>query len=493
MEIDTKTSRYLRVFAVVGALLLICLLMTGIFGFSAVSTLSNNHKSVQNTLSIIASLRSLNVEVLEAYKEKQVYLLNKQPEHVNAFYRAIEAVRSTLRVLDVSETEIPKQQLQFTQLRQEVEKALDFFELAVITENNKRGKTSIGTLRKQSDDQILERIAKLIAVMEDAETDLLLQRTQEAEETKRLIQIAMILLTLISVLLMLLAIYALHVLRDRAEQFVLGIETLNANLEAKVNERTEQLEHYSNELQRSNRELQNFAFAASHDLQEPLRKIRAFGDRLERMYADKLEGKGLDYLNRCLRSAERMSVLIDDLLAFSRVSTRGNTFKPVPLQDVVDDVLDTLDELIAETGTRVLCSPLPTVDGDASQLSHVFQNLITNSIKFRHPDRSPEISISAWDIYDEDSEQLHTAILFADNGIGIAEEFAQQIFTMFQRLHARDEYEGSGIGLAICRRIIERHAGNIRLDTEYNDGARFIIELPYQHAITQEDIPHVSE
>ena len=231
------------------------------------------------------------------------------------------------------------------------------------------------------------------------------------------------------------------------------------------------------ELQRSNNELEVFASVAAHDLQEPLRKIRTFGDRLERRFADSLGESGTDYLHRIQASAERMQSLIDALLAYARVSMRGQPFVSVDLNLVARDVATDLEARLEESGGRLELGDLPTIDADATQMRQVFQNLLGNALKFAAPGRPPIVSVV---MVDREPGGL-TSIEIRDNGIGFDPVYAKRIFEPFERLHGRSEYDGTGIGLAICRRIVERHGGTISADAQPGQGASFILSLPIDH------------
>lgn len=234
----------------------------------------------------------------------------------------------------------------------------------------------------------------------------------------------------------------------------------------------EKLRIYAERLESSNRELQDFASVAAHDLQEPLRKIQAFGDRLNTRFADHLTQEGRDFLQRMLSSAQRMRRLIDDLLTFSRVATAGKPFESVDLNSVLQGVLSDLEYRIEQEGAQIEITSLPTLDADASQMGQLFLNLLSNALKFHAKDRKPQIQISA--------EQRGGRCLLSvqDNGIGFDEKYLEKIFTIFQRLHGRHEYEGTGVGLAVCRKIVERHGGSLTAKSQIGQGSRFIIDLP---------------
>lgn len=236
-----------------------------------------------------------------------------------------------------------------------------------------------------------------------------------------------------------------------------------------------QLEANMLELERSNRELQEFAYVASHDLQEPLRKIQTFGDRMQQKYQASLDEKGLIYLDRIQVAASRMQALIVDLLSFSRVRTHIQPFQSVDLHQIVAHVLQDLEVAITEIEADIEVSALPIIEADALQMHQLFQNLIGNALKFHHADVQPRVKISGQTIGKD------CQILIVDNGIGFEEKYAERIFNVFERLHGRDEYAGTGVGLAICRRIVERHGGLIRVQSQVGEGSTFIITLPLQH------------
>ncbi|QJD80164.1 PAS domain-containing sensor histidine kinase [Spirosoma rhododendri] len=249
----------------------------------------------------------------------------------------------------------------------------------------------------------------------------------------------------------------------------------------------EELEEANNLLTRSNENLQTFAYIASHDLQEPLRKIQQFGDLLKTRLAGQVDKDELTYLERMQVAASRMSILIKDLLDFSRISTQRSIDELVALQTVTDAALTVLDWTITETEAQVAVDALPTVRGDAVQLGQLFQNLISNALKFRQPGVPPAIRISSHIIR---AEQLPASIKparrmafycridVADNGIGFEEKYLDRIFQVFQRLHGKDQYAGTGVGLAICEKVVANHGGAITAISQPGLGATFMIYLP---------------
>jgi PAS domain S-box-containing protein len=233
----------------------------------------------------------------------------------------------------------------------------------------------------------------------------------------------------------------------------------------------------ADKLARSNSELEQFAYVASHDLQEPLRKIQAFGDRLKTKYESGLGPEGVDYLTRMQNAAARMQVLIQDLLSLSRVASNAKPFTMVDLNEVVRTVVSDLEMRVQDAGGRVEIGTLPVIFGDRGQMAQLFQNLIGNGLKFRKPGESPLVKIDS-QAQTVPSGAAGWRITVEDNGIGFDEKYRDRIFQIFQRLHGRSEYEGTGIGLAICRKIVDRHSGAIQANSLPGAGAKFIITLP---------------
>ena len=265
---------------------------------------------------------------------------------------------------------------------------------------------------------------------------------------------------------------------------------LNNQLESEIIERNraeKQMLDISEKVERSNQELQDFAHTASHDLQEPLRKVLTFGDRLKAKCADSLGEQGLDYLDRMQNASKRMQNLIQGLLMFSRVASKAKPFEPVNLSAVTREVLSDLEIRLKETGGMVETGDLDTVDADPLQVRQLFQNLLSNALKFHKEGEKPVIKVTGnvvSDIVDgtegNDSHQYYQ-ITFEDNGIGFDEQYAERIFGAFQRLHGKQEYEGTGIGLSVCRKIVERHGGIIEAKSSPGSGAKFIVTLPVKH------------
>jgi len=273
----------------------------------------------------------------------------------------------------------------------------------------------------------------------------------------------------------------------RPDGKIIGLVGLSRDITEKK-KGAEKMERMVGELARSNSELEQFAYVASHDLQEPLRKIQAFSSRLRDRWGELLGEQGADYLNRVENAAARMQVLIEDLLAYSRVTSKAKPFVPVELREVAEGVLSDLEARIERLSARVEVGPLPSLAADPTQMRQLLQNLIGNALKFHRKDSTPVVRIHA-----ETPEQTAGSALGAsvaeicrirveDNGIGFDPKHASKIFQVFQRLHSRSEYQGSGIGLAVCKKIVDRHGGTIEALGRPGEGATFIVTLPLKQA-----------
>lgn len=262
---------------------------------------------------------------------------------------------------------------------------------------------------------------------------------------------------------------------------------LSELLEIRVQGRTQELLTANQDLKRSNENLQQFAYIASHDLQEPLRKIQSFSTLLGDKYTVELGTEGLDLLTRMNVAGGRMSTLIRDLLTYSRISTRQQSFGPVSLNAIIADALTTLEWPIEQRQAQIDVADLPTINGDESQLGQLFQNLLSNALKFTPPDRKPHIILSR---FDRDRNELPAnvrpnspasrfcQISISDNGVGFDTKYLDRIFQVFQRLHGKNEFPGTGVGLAICQRVAENHGGGITANSTPGEGATFCVYLP---------------
>ncbi|GAB3672255.1 sensor histidine kinase [Halopiger thermotolerans] len=242
---------------------------------------------------------------------------------------------------------------------------------------------------------------------------------------------------------------------------------------------------YQRELEASNERLEQFASAVSHDLQEPLRMVTSYLELLEDRYGDELDDDGREFLDYAVDGAERMGEMIDGLLEYARVETRGESFEPVDLDAVVDDVREDLQVKLAESDAVLTVADLPRVEGDRSQLRRVFQNLVENAIEYSG-DEPPRVHIDAEPASDGEAGWI---VSVRDEGIGLESDHADRIFDLFERLHANADRQGTGIGLALCERIVDRHGGDIWVDAEPGEGSTFYVALPAASA----DVAGVAE
>ncbi|MEO5803316.1 MAG: PAS domain S-box protein [Verrucomicrobiota bacterium] len=254
----------------------------------------------------------------------------------------------------------------------------------------------------------------------------------------------------------------------------------------------EKMHDFAGRLERSNRELQDFAYVASHDLQEPLRKVAVFSDRLKIKFGATLGDEGVDYVNRMQKATVRMQTLITDLLSFSRVTSKSQPFVRLDLGSVVTEVLADLEARTQQVGAEIQVGQLPAIEAEPLQMRQLFQNLIGNALKFSRPNEKPLVRIEGTSLRDklrwreiDGSPREMVRLIVRDNGIGFDQKYVEKIFQVFQRLHGREAYEGTGMGLAITRKIVEHHGGEITARSKLGEGATFIVILPVTHRKTE--------
>ncbi len=273
--------------------------------------------------------------------------------------------------------------------------------------------------------------------------------------------------------------------RQKVEE---ALNSANDELERRVAERTLKLQMANEELEIRNHELQQFTSVASHDLKEPLRKIQVFSSIVKDKLLEDKTGGVLDYVERIINSSERMSGLINDLLAYSRLSVQS-LFELTDLNKIIDDILSDLEIPITEKNANIKVAKLPSVDSIPGQIRQLFQNILSNALKFSQPGMPPHIDITSDFVNEKDTNARavpwgpYCRIYIQDNGIGFDEQYLEKIFTLFQRLNAKEAYEGTGIGLAIAKKIIDRHNGLITARSKETEGATFIIILPLEQDI----------
>ncbi|WP_218312017.1 sensor histidine kinase [Alteromonas antoniana] len=436
---------------------------------------------------VIGSVNNLHVAILRAESGQRGFLLTEDEDYLDDYNDTLNQINGLIDQVEITglASDLPEQVNRIETLldltRAKINGMIEVVELARAGEM-----LDASSLLNSNRGLILyDRIETLFEQIDDSEREMQAKHLASLMKLRKNSVNTLIVSSLTTVLLII-AIFILLKMNVRESlRHQRTLEDINSDLEDKIEERTQELRVYSDELARSNRELEDFAFVASHDLQEPLRKIRAFGNRLESGYADVIDERGQDFLKRMLNAAERMSLLISDLLSFSRVSTRGKDFVDVNLNSVFSEILSDLEIAIDESGAKVSVDDMPNILGDKSQIEQLMLNLLSNALKFKNPDIAPEITVSCSTPTGEElvnvlhEEQYDwTKITIQDNGIGFDQSFSEKIFAPFQRLHGRSEYKGTGIGLAVCRRIVERHNGQISALSQPGKGARFTIIIP---------------
>ncbi|WP_062067109.1 sensor histidine kinase [Cellvibrio sp. OA-2007] len=475
----SKIPRSIWVMALVAAITFFS--VSAVLAYRAIDVITANNVSINNTLQTINLIKDLHRELAAAESSQRGYLLTTDPEYLEPYHQTLGSIDELLHKLSESSTELPVQKERFKTLYKHVRDKIHEMQRIVALTDRDKILSAIRQVKTDEGIELMRAISQMIKEMEHEEFALLGKSKASAAKNREFIIVTLLLANGIGLALSLGVFFLWY--RNASKVALLNDELANANaeLEDKVSARTQVLLQYSEELQRSNRELEEFAFVASHDLQEPLRKIRAFGDRLQQKFSAELGECGADYVGRMQAASGRMSVLIDDLLSFSRVTTKQRPFEKIDLNKIMHEVMGDLDYAIEESGAQLHMDPLPTLDVDGSQIAQVFMNLISNSLKFHAPGARPIITVTceinlASPLADD--ERLWCCLRFADQGIGFEVQYAERVFSLFQRLHGRDEYSGTGIGLALCKKIIERHGGTITAQSAPGEGAVFIIHLP---------------
>ncbi|WP_100656444.1 sensor histidine kinase [Alteromonas flava] len=472
---------------IISLMVVIVLTTNSFLVLNTIDELTETETKIANTDRIVDELNNLHVAILTVESGQRGYLLTQDEQYLADYRSSLDNMSAQLNsVATLSSAAQPQQQRIEALLRLSREKlntTVNRVELAKQGELNKRdsatGAEMVATYRQ---------IKALFNEINKEEMALQQQHRQQLRQITKSAKVTFVISTITTSILLLLVFSLIYWSNREAQRYQQQLEQQNNELEDKVATRTEALQLYSDEIARSNRELEDFAFVASHDLQEPLRKIRAFGDRLESGYAEALDERGKDFLARMLSAAARMSQLISDLLEFSRVSTRGKPFSDIDLNAVMAQVTSDLEVAIEEKSAIINLGELPTIEADGSQLTQLFLNIVSNALKFQPPEQQPVVNVYASQVKeselterDLDPSLTYFDIYIEDNGIGFDQDYEDKIFTPFQRLHSRSSYAGTGIGLAVCRRIVERHNGQIRALSEPNRGAKFIITLAAQN------------
>lgn len=482
---------------------LVVLIANAWVSYRAITVLIENNRSVMGTYEVLNNLLSLRTALTDGETAQRGFIITGLDQYLSPYRTASQRFEQNLGQLIPL---IGRNQVQKRRLDEIRQLSIDkFAEMQQTIELRQKGdqKSALDIISTDRGRSLMVRLRELIRDIEAEERNLLAQRQAEQNAGGRRALLTLGIANVLALFFVALALYFNKLELETRHDAQLSLEAANQELGERVRQRTSELVakneelgaqiaerrqaeakllQLNEELQRSNRELQDFAFVASHDLQEPLRKIQAFGDLLKIEFRENLGAEGRDFVDRMQNAAKRMDVLISDLLEYSRVSTRAQPFRKTDLGVIAQDVLSDLETRIKKSGGQVSIGPLPELEADPMQMRQLLQNLLANALKFHRPELPPiirvESSLRENGTNGAASNGKIWELRIADNGIGFEEKYLDRIFTPFQRLHARADYEGTGMGLAVVRKIIERHGGTITARSKPGEGSTFILTLP---------------
>lgn len=485
------------------------LIINAVISYQATTTLIESQKNVDHTLEVIAELETTMSELKDAETGQRGYIITGQEEFLEPYNSSVYTIDDHIARLKELTADNPTQQSLIPAIEEKSKTRLNYLEYGLTLQRQGQTEEARKWIAGRLGKQVMDDLQNVLEEMKGIERNLLNQRREQANLSGRRVRLTFSIASFLAIALVSLSYYLIsRDIRGR-ERAAEELRAAHDQLEIRVKERTAELaetnealeieiaermraedkmKEFTVELERSNRELQDFAFVASHDLQEPLRKIQAFGDRLKTKYGSSFNDEGRDYLERMQNAARRMHTLINDLLTFSRITTKGQQFVPLNLDQITRDVISDLEVRIHQTGGRVEIDSLPVIEADPLQMRQLMQNLIGNALKFHRADAQPVVKVRGEAVEanakadGEGSDNGFCRIIVSDNGIGFDEKYLDRIFTPFQRLHSGNEYEGTGMGLAVCRKIVERHGGSLTAQSEPGQGATFFITLPITHS-----------
>jgi signal transduction histidine kinase len=468
-----------RVFTWIG---LVPVLLAGA-AFWSRSQYRQSVRLVEHTREVLAAIDNVLILLTDAETDRRGFVLTGDPRYLAPIEAAAKDSQTLVAHLSDLTRDNPVQQENASALKRLVTERMDLLKETARASGSK-GPEAVRAVERESGLAISAQLRQVTSRMIAEEERLLAERQRAVASTDLELGATFTVGAIATILLLVWAYRIVHryaEARDSAEAqlieanrelegHIAEVNRLNRELEGRVQERTASL-------QRSNDDLQQFAYAASHDLQEPLRTIASFVALLARRYQGKLDSEADKYIGFVIDGSKRMQVLINDLLLYSRAGTQALTVAPAKLNDVVRQAELALLERIRETEAQITVGDLPELEVDALKMSMVFQNLLSNGIKFRKPGQRPRIYVES------ENRDGEMRISVRDEGIGFEPQYAEKIFVIFQRLHGIGKYPGTGIGLALCKRIIESHGGRIWAESEPNQGAVIYFTLP-QHATT---------
>lgn len=448
----------------------IVLLLVAAFTYSSLAHNLVDRRWVSHTQLVLERLSELQSEISNAESRQRGFLLTGDTAYLEPYQNSLSQIRDGLKAVRQLTGDNPVQQRNLNSLEQLIAARLASINDVLGIRTRDGFVAAAAAVAKGAGRVQMEEIRTVVTSMKAEEDRLMLIRSAELNSSTNRSKLIIIFGETFGFCLLVFAGVVIHQEMTKRRRGEDEIRRLNADLEDRVAQRTLELAERSKDLERSNTELQQFAYVASHDLQEPLRTISSFTQLLAKRYRPQLDDKAQEFIDFAVNGCQRMQTLINDLLAFSRVGTQAKPLQPVSGDEVFDQVLKNLRVAIQESGAIIQRDPLPVVMADDVQLGELFQNLIANAIKFRGHE-PPHIHVSA-----QRNNSIWT-ITVRDNGIGISPRHADRIFVIFQRLHTRTEYPGTGIGLALCKKIAERHGGRIWVQESPRGGSDFCFTM----------------
>jgi signal transduction histidine kinase len=425
---------------------------------------------VVHTYQVMGQLDGILQGMTDAETGERGYILTGENSYLAPYQRGLTEVRDNIAAVRRLTSDNPEQQRSLDSLEPVIAERLRELHERIQVRRDTGLAAGAAAVREGAGKEYMNQVRASLGGMKTEEERLLALRSTELDASSEKTRTALVFGESLGLFFLAIAGLVVHSEMRHRRQAEDDVRQLNADLERKVADRTAELAERAKDLERSNMELQQFAYVASHDLQEPLRTIASFTQLLAKRYGDKLDDKAREFIAFAVDGSKRMQTLINDLLTFSRVGTQGRRLVSVSTDAVLDAVLKNLNRGIEESRAIITRDPLPIVLADELQLSQILQNLIGNAIKFRR-NQAATVHIGA--------ERTATGwnISVRDNGIGVAPEHSERIFVIFQRLHTKTQYPGTGIGLAICKKIAERHGGRIWLEPTPGGGSTFTFSI----------------
>ncbi|ADB38735.1 sensor histidine kinase [Spirosoma linguale] len=447
--------------------------------FYSYSRYDEDMQRVRNTYEVIGSLENVLSLMKDVETGSRGYVITNDSAYLEPYNKAMQLLPGQFEHLEMLTKDNKVQTKRRLFLKHLIENKLAITEARLTISAFDRRNNAISAESKRR----MDLLRKHVALMIDTERVLMDTRNRQADSSFRSTLVIIFVLSLMTFLSLAILYRLLEKELDHRQQTADRLLAYDSQLRGQIRQ-----------LEASNEELERFAFVASHDLQEPLRKIQSFSNLITERYANLFDADSMLFMSKISNSAERMSKLIKDLLNFSRISSHQEQFKVVPLHEVVQRILDDQELRIKGMDVQLEIGDLPIIEGIASQMDHLFNNLISNALKFVKPGVHPVLRIQARAV-DSDSypdlipDRRYFEISVEDNGIGFDEKYVDHIFKVFQRLHGKSAFEGTGIGLAICKRVVMYHHGYITARSQPNEGATFVVVLPESQSQQQYDRP----